>query len=147
MSTRLLICCAVLAVWLPTFDVSAAEVYRSIDANGVVTYSDRPEAGAELVIVASSAPAQAASAPTTAAAAADSEPEVLSGERRREPTAAETAQERARNCSVAQERTTRYGESQRLFRNLPNGEREYLSDSEVDTARAQAEADVANWCD
>jgi hypothetical protein len=58
----------------------------------------------------------------------------------------EIAAERARNCALAQERAERYRISRRLYRSLPNGEREYLSDAELDEARAKAEADVGNWC-
>jgi hypothetical protein len=33
-----------------------------------------------------------------------------------------------------------------LFRTLPNGEREYLSDAEIDEAKAKAAADVEASC-
>jgi hypothetical protein len=85
---------------------------------------------------------------TTAPAAPESsQPEVLSGQIRVERTPAEVAAEKERNCAAARERSDRYKVSQRLFRTLPNGEREYLSDAELDEARAKADADVANWCD
>ena len=133
-------------VALPLF---AAEVYRSHDADGTVVYSDRPEGqDSERVFVAtpriSSTPRPAAA--NDQATAENSPPEVLSGQIRVERTAEEVEAERQRNCAAAQERADRYRVSQRLFRTLPNGEREYLSDAELDEARAQADADVANWC-
>lgn len=133
----------------------AAEVYRSVDANGVVTYSDRPEGEAvERVFVATQRPA-ARTAPSPSRSAQDAAAEEarqrellgLGGEIRQEPSAEEAAAQRAKNCTVARERAERYRVSHRLFRELPNGEREYLSDAELDEARASAEADVANWCD
>ena len=133
-------------VALPLF---AAEVYRSHDADGNVVYSDRPEGqDAERVFVAT--PRISSSPRTTVSndqpAAANTQPEVLGGQIRVERTAEEVEAERQRNCTAAQERADRYKVSQRLFRTLPNGEREYLSDAELDEARAKADADVANWC-
>jgi hypothetical protein len=127
-----------------------AEVYRSTDANGVVSFSDRPQgANSEFVIVATPRPGTPApqrparTAVGNAAAAAttvtQSEPPAQ--------TPAERAAERRENCASARERVERYAISHRLFRTLPDGEREYLSDSEIDQARSQAAADVENWCD
>jgi hypothetical protein len=127
----------------------AADVYRSVNSSGNVVYSDRPERdGTELIYVAtpgtpSAARAQANSPAEPAPALVSEE---LSGEVLRERSPDEVAQERARNCAVSQERAERYRISRRLYRNLPDGEREYLSDAELDEARAKAEADVANWC-
>jgi hypothetical protein len=143
-----LISCALLAVaGLPAF---AADVYRSVDPDGTVVYSDRPGEGTERVTIAilggSSRTSSAAPAATPAQAAPPPPAERLGTEVRVERTPEETAAERARNCAVAQERSERYRVSQRLYRTLPNGEREYLSDAELDEARARADADVANWC-
>jgi hypothetical protein len=127
----------------------AAEVYRSQDADGNVVYSDRPGQGSERVFVAtpriSSTPRQPV-ATDPSATAGSSQPDALSGQIRVERTPAEVAAEKERNCVAARERADRYSISQRLYRTLPNGEREYLSDAELDEARAKAEADVANWC-
>jgi hypothetical protein len=132
-----------------TIPLFAAEVYRSHDAEGNVVYSDRPEgANAERVFVATSRPSSSPRQPVTsdAATAQSSQPEVLGGQIRVERTPEEVAAEKERNCLAAQERADKYKTSLRLFRTLPNGEREYLSDAELDEARAQADADVANWC-
>jgi hypothetical protein len=140
---------------LVAFPVIGAEVYRSVDANGNVVYSDRPE-GDETQLVHIATPGAAArpaaratvgaSDVASSAASTAPAPEVSGGEIREEPTAEELAAERERNCALSKERAERYRISHRLYRNLPNGEREYLSDDEIDDARAKAEADVANWC-
>lgn len=124
-----------------------AEVYRSVDAQGNVSYSDRPvDENSEVVFVATPRPATPPPppAPTTAtspdgelAPAADEPPP---------PTPDELAAERTANCQTARERNDRYQMSRRLFRALPNGEREYLSDAEIDAAKAAAVADVEKWC-
>lgn len=131
---------------------NAAEVYRSVNADGNVSYSDRPvDATSEPIFIATPRPATpppvVASAeppaPTAGAAepAADAEPEPAP------PTAQELAAERAANCEIARERNDRYQTSRRLYRTTPDGEREYLSDAELDAARAGAAADVEKWCD
>jgi hypothetical protein len=61
--------------------------------------------------------------------------------------AARKAERRAENCAIARGRVERYSISHRLYRSLPDGEREYLSDAEIDEARARAEADTKEWCD
>jgi hypothetical protein len=135
------------AVALPLF---AAEVYRSFDADGNVVYSDRPgDQGSERIFVATPSPSSSPRPALTneGATPASAQPEVLGGQIVVERTPAEIAAERQRNCTAARERADRYKVSQRLFRTLPNGEREYLSDAELDEARAKADADVASWCD
>jgi len=62
------------------------------------------------------------------------------------PTAAELRAQRQKNCEVARETQQRYAISHRLFRTNAAGEREYLSDPEIDQARAKAATDVEDWC-
>jgi len=124
-----------------------AEVYRYVDEDGTVAYSDRPVGqNAETIVVTTRAPI------VPPPPAATTQPDPVAGEetverQRREPTPEERAEDRAANCAIARERLERYAISRRLFRPLPSGEREYLSDAEIDAARAGAAADVEEWCD
>jgi hypothetical protein len=127
-----------------------AEVYRTTDANGVVSYSDRPQGDdAQYVRVATPRPAtpppEQTSAPRTETARAAAAPAPIAEPRERTPR--ERADERAKNCTVARERLQSYTTSHRLYRTLENGQREYLNDDEIDQARARAAADVETWCD
>lgn len=127
----------------------ASEVYRSFDADGTVVYSDRPDRpDAEPIRVMAPTPAMGA-APTAAepASPAPDTSEPPSAEIMEEPTAEEERALRARNCEIALERQQLYSLSRRLFRTLPDGEREYLSDDEIDQARELAASDVEAWCD
>ena len=143
-----LICCALFSI--VAIPLMAAEVYRWIDDEGNVIYSDRPTnaAGIELVIIEGPRVAtQSASAATTQRAprVAANQPavsEVTTERERVEPT----PEERAQNCATAEQRSETYDVSHRLYRNAPSGEREYLNDAEIDEARARAAADVATWC-
>ncbi len=124
-----------------------AEVYRYVDEDGNVAYTDRPVGqNAESIVITTTAPVL----PPPVAAAPQPEvetPEETVQRERREPTPEERAADRAANCTIARERNERYAISRRLFRELPDGEREYLSDAEIDEARARAAADVEEWCD
>jgi hypothetical protein len=141
--------CALLAL---TASVAyGAEVYRSTDANGVVSYSDRPQgANSQYIYVATPRPPsgmlpRGTAAPTPGPGQAD--PAVQAPPPPVALPPSELEAQRARNCEIARERQQRYSVAHRLFRTLPNGEREYLSDAEIDDARARAAADVENWCD
>jgi hypothetical protein len=128
--------------------VLGTEVYRSVDENGVVTFSDRPSGDRhELVVVNTTPPAAAPAAPTGRTAAAP-EPDAMAetGDTEETPSERELAEQRSRNCEIATERAERYSRSRRLYRALPDGEREYLNEEQTAAARADAEADVATWC-
>ena len=133
-----------------------ADVYRSKAADGTISYSDRPQGeNSEYVFIptphsraAANAPQRPARGagganPTTAEAPpeAPAAPTVPPG-----PTAAELRAEREKNCEIARERQQRYTVSRRLYRTNADGEREYLSDPEIDEARAKAAVDVEDWC-
>lgn len=129
-------------------------VYRSVDESGTVSYSDRPQGEnvEEIFIAVRSsanrpAPRQSASSGTQPQAAEQASQQPGQQAEAAGLTEEEIAQQRAENCRIATERLERYTVSHRLYRNLPNGEREYLSDAEIDDARATAAADVEEWCD
>jgi hypothetical protein len=124
----------------------ADDIYRSVDANGVVVYSDRPSADAEAITVVASV-MQTARPAAPAEDEASDEDRAVFAEVPREATPEELAAERAQNCEIARQRATAYSQSQRLFRTDADGERIYLTDDEIDEARSTAEADVAAWCD
>ena len=128
-----------------------AEVYRSVDANGNVSYSDRPVGeNPEAVVIATRTPVLPPPSATPSQqnqAATGAAPDETVQRERREPTPEERAEDRAANCEIARERLERYTISRRLYRSLPDGEREYLSDAEIDEERAGAAADVEEWCD
>ena len=137
----------------------SAQVYRVVDAGGNVTYSDRPDSrNAEMLFINTSI----ATAAVVSAATADNAPaeegrtaeDGVADEEGdideyvyAEPTAEEIAAERLETCGIARERQERYSIAHRIYRETEDGEREYLNDTELDATRAQAAADVEEWCD
>lgn len=132
---------------------NADSIYRAIGSDGQPVYSDRPLDGYEEVfeldVRHSSADAikreQAAKAETTRVASIrESQDSQLAGEAADEAAAA--AAQNAANCEAAKARAEKYNSHRKLYKPLPNGEREYLSDEELDAARAEAASTVAEWC-
>jgi hypothetical protein len=138
-----------------------AGVYKWVDANGTVNYSDQPPAGtaAEALPIRSrrsasaagnrsarpAAEATAAEDPNAAADAADDETDpagAVSDDERDQLLA-----QRQSNCKLAKQRMTSYEQARRIYRPGPGGERVYLTDDELDAERATARVAVAEWCD
>ena len=139
---------AIVTLSLLVLPAAAADVYRSVDAQGNVVYSDRPAAAdAVEVTLRTPSPGQPATPPqpaTAAPAEPPAEPDQATIE------AAERAQlveDRAANCAIANERNERYSTSRRLYRVDEASERVYLDDAALTQARADAAADVTRWCE
>jgi hypothetical protein len=150
---RIAACAQLLLLTTLTATSFGAEVYRSKAADGTVSYSDRPQGdNPEFVYIAtpraarSAQPAQqgapAAQGAQGAQAAGAQAPIMAEAG----PTPEQVAEMRAKNCTIARERLVKYSQAHRLYRPLENGERAYLTDDEIDDARAKAEADVEEWC-
>lgn len=127
--------------------LAAAEIYRWTDANGQVHFGQRPAAvGAQQIEV----------KPQVV------ERDQLTREReertnrffdaRREEqaqasaVAAERQAKRAAECQELRRRLDNIPEGYSYYRTDANGEREYYSDQQVDTARQQLQSQVADRC-
>jgi hypothetical protein len=125
-----------------------AAVYTWTDAQGKVHYSDKPVAGAHSLDVASkptdAALVEAERKKLEEQQAADAEAE-QTAEEAQQVSAADTAR-REENCLKARARLSAIIGAQRPYRSLPDGERHYLSDAEIDTEIAEAEDGVSEWC-
>jgi len=134
-----------------------ADVYRSVDPQGHVQYSDTPTPGAELVHVqkqgvpggltaaSSSAPSSAAAKATNTSATTAPTPTLAKAETHVQDQIAQQAAQRAVQQDVDQLRvdqckkaTDDYDNSiraRRIYKTGADGEREYLSDADVEQQR------------
>jgi hypothetical protein len=64
----------------------------------------------------------------------------------RAAAASDAAKAKVENCKTAQDRYQTYIQSQRLYRDTPDGKRVYLTDKELTEARARAKQDVVDFC-
>ena len=133
-------------------NVIAADIYKWVDADGNVHYEDRPLSdGAERVAIASRA-TDRITASEQASATAEEWAETRAAQREareKQPSAAELraeAEEKQRQCAGSREQLQKMLTSHRLFREDENGERVYLDDSQIDEARADAQAKVEELC-
>lgn len=130
-------------------NASAATVYRSVDANGNVIYTDRPDGRDMEQVVIRTAKASRSSqrpAPRKAASEPRADQEEAGSETEEGPSEEEVKAQREGNCKIAKNRLELYVTSRRLYKELPDGEREYLNDDQLTDARAKAADDVQKWC-
>lgn len=130
-----------------------ADVYKHTDEKGNVLYTDKPK----------TLPAQRVDVKTqkTDMVAAQARQEadlkrMQDADKARQQGAANqadqkqgselSAKDKAERCAKARERYDSYMNSQRLYETLPNNERRYLSDVELDAARSSAKASMETLC-
>ncbi|MEO8224821.1 MAG: DUF4124 domain-containing protein [Gammaproteobacteria bacterium] len=131
-----------------------ASVYRWVDAQGIVHYSDQPAADSsaqELSIRYRKTDRGALQARTKAKAEIDAASDVREGQASDADASAEADRqkvlaERTTNCQAAKDRVAKYKTALRLYKPGPNGERVYLTNEELDVERAEANRTVDQWC-
>ena len=151
-SKRLALLCAVTAMTVAG-GAMANEIYKWTDENGTVHYGDRPSGAATEERLAmtftrtdNAAVQQRVQTRVDATAARE---EARSAAAKAQEEAAEQEAEaaaRADRCDKARARLEQYLQSQRLYRMDENGERVYLDDAQLETARQKAEEQITEHC-
>ena len=148
----------IVAALLMSAVAQAQSVYRVVDKDGNVSYTDRPPATVTddkavdrmKVQIRLTDPALIAASreETLKQAKADgTAADIRERQEAEDKAEANRAEEqRAANCELAKQRMKSYSEARRLFRELDNGEREYLTNEEIDSTRAEAARSVDEWC-
>jgi len=145
---------AILSLLLLSGPAAAQDVYKWVDDDGIISFSETPPADVPAertgVRVRRTDPLllQARLVEDVATAEAINtrkakEKEVSEG---RKQTAAENEEIRKRNCELALERQRKYDQAHRLYRPTEGGGRDYLTDDELDNERAVANMAVNQWC-
>ena len=133
----------------------ASEIYRYTDADGTVHDGDRPSGAdseqrvAIAVKRSSSSSSQSNSAqPQATAATTEAETTGAEPEPAKKTRAEKIADQKAREerCASFRAKLETMVTSRRLYRESEGGEREYLSDTEIDEARARAQELVEENC-
>jgi hypothetical protein len=131
----------------------AADVYKFKDDKGNVLYTDKP----------STLPAERLniqSQKTDVVAAQTRQQEEMKrmqgADKANQPAANPSTEQqqasqmsptdKAGQCTKSRERFEKYSTSQRLYEMLPDGSRRYLSDAEIEAARASAKASMDVMC-
>jgi hypothetical protein len=132
---------AITLIFLGGMSAAHADVYRWVDSNGVVQYSDRWVPGSVLVKTdknrasAGSAPAApAANAPASSVPRAD---EILSRDRDQRTVDADVSKVRDEQCKKAREAYDYAVNTPRLYKPDKDGGKVYLSDAELSARRVE----------
>lgn len=148
MATRILW----MAVLLTISAAASAEVYRWVDGQGRVYYSDRPAENAQLVSVASrptnreKVAERTQAEGTQRAQVADRDAQQRADQATANAVQQDVTKTREQQCKEAQERYKTAVESQRLYRVGKDGERQYLTDAELTETRVNSRKAVDELC-
>jgi hypothetical protein len=138
---------AAMVVWS---GMAGAVVYKWVDSKGEVQYGDRPPDGvhAEVVDLLGTHVARTASSRPDAAPPASSPGanQTTQDDADKKAVAGDVAQTKEKQCTDAQDRYKKLIEGRRLFKTGPDGERQFLTSEEIDTARLDAKRDVDTAC-
>lgn len=152
--SRITFVLAALTAALTTIAPAAhADVYKSVDGQGRVQYTDKPVLlPAEKIGLQSK---RTDNAEVAARATAERERQTAGETARQQSQTAQADQQNAQQlsatakadlCAKARERHDSYITSQRLYEQLPDGQRRYLTDAELTAARASAKAAMDAAC-
>jgi hypothetical protein len=133
---------AITAILLGVASAAQADVYRWTNPDGTVQYSDRWRPGAVLVKTdkarpSPSPPASDTAGETPAPAAGQRADEVVAAQRDLSVVKQDVAKSKAELCKKATDAYQQAVQSRRLYKDGPNGAREYLSDPDADAYRLQ----------
>jgi len=153
-SIRIVLVAAFFSLLLAAPGAFAGKVYKWVDKQGNVHYGAQPEesGGAQEMDIKVKTPAVEEEPESTEKAESknqDSEAEKVkvSNEQEAEEIEKKNAEIRKRNCSVAKKRLGSINAGGRLYEVNEKGERTFWDDATTASKRAEAEAQVAEWCD
>ena len=133
----------------------AGDVYKYVDEHGTTLYTDKPIPGAVLVSTGAQRPPEAAARSYAATQSATSSQLAASNQRIADAqndsrvatnVAKDLEASRAERCKKARAIYTTSINSQRLYRQTPDGKREYLTDAELAQQRLDAAKSVDAIC-
>lgn len=126
-----------------------AAVYRWVDANGKVHYSDKPPVGAkQLQIPSSHTDPKAVDAREKARQAQlDQYAKDKDEAQKAQAAADQKAAKRKTACTQARQKLTQLEQARRVTRTDKAGNKVYLDADQIDAARTKAQADIDKFCD
>jgi hypothetical protein len=135
--------------------MASAVVYKWVDAQGKIQYGDSPPDGVHAEVVellgthtsrsASAAPAPAAPG-APGAPASSATPTPRDNSQAKQAVDQDVAATREQQCADAQAEYKKLIEGRRLYKTGDNGEKQFLSSDEIDTARMNAKQEVDSLC-
>jgi hypothetical protein len=132
--------------------VNAADVYRYVDAQGGVHYTDTWVPGSTLIKVDHHPKAAEVPAPTHTAqskplsTASDHASDVIAKQADEQAVHADVAQAREQQCKDATDSYNKAVASRRIIKTGADGQRDYLSETDADAYRVQLRTEMQSAC-
>ena len=125
--------------------LARADVFRWVDADGVVHYSDEWVPGSVVVKTVKPHP-ETGSAGRSVTAANTRVIDQLGEQAHSRAVQQDVAKAHDATCNWAKDRYMKAIASRRVYKEGPNGERNYMTDADADAYREQARKDVQQAC-
>jgi len=125
--------------------LARADVFRWVDDQGVVHYSDEWMPGSVVIKTTVRPHPESGAAPSTASAASRVNEQMANQENAR-AVQQDVAKARDTQCTWAKDRYMKAIASRRVYKEGKDGERQYISDADADAYREQARKDVQQAC-
>ena len=127
--------------------VARADVFRWVDAEGVVHYSDEWVPGSVVVKTAHPRPDNASSSAASGSRDAGNRAnDQASDQANQRAMQQDVVKTRDAQCRWAKDRYMKAISSRRVYKEGKDGDRQYMSDTDADSYRAQARKDVEQAC-
>jgi len=143
-----------IAILISLLGAARADIYRSVDAQGHVQYSDTPSPGAQLVYSGELHGTAANSSPPSSANRIPSlaeRTEQIGGDLAQQAAARavekDTNDVRSKQCEQARQMYQAAIDARRLYKNGADGERQFLSDDEADQQRIKYRLAMDTACE
>lgn len=135
------------ALLLSALDADAARYYRSVDEQGNVTFSDRPDGAAVEQLDVKVFTPEPVAAPSASPKTATEKPAVTAEDEETAQQDVKMLQEkRKKNCTIAKERLQKLQNVSRLYSEDEKGNRTYISDDERLLQLTTARENITEWC-
>jgi hypothetical protein len=143
--------CVAIVMWAGTAN---ATVYKWVDVQGKIQYGDRPPDGVHAEVIAFYRNSGDRAAPRSSVSTRSNPPrttltpaaEQIANEQTKKSIQEDVNASRSKQCGEARDRYQKYITSRRLYKEGKNGEREYLTDQEINAERVNAKRDVDSVC-
>jgi hypothetical protein len=125
--------------------IARADVFRWVDEQGVIHYSDEWVSGS-VVIKTTVRPNSSGASTSGVSTASNRVAEQMTDQANARAVQQDVAKARDSQCSWAKDRYMKAIASRRVYKEGKDGERQYMSDTEADAYREQARKDVQAAC-
>jgi hypothetical protein len=141
---------AILALGLALAPLAGAQLYKYTDKDGKTVYTDQPPPTADSKQIRVQPAAPAPSAPAKSALERDKEVQKArdadKDKSKKAEDEAKNAAAKQANCNVAKQQYQHYLDGGKIYQYNAAGERELMSDDQIDSARARSKRELDEAC-